>query len=1210
MHPVSSVVWAIGFPAIPSSDSLLRKPELAGLNKGMAEAREKRVTRKRSTRPPKDETGRALSESVSSLPRPLNIRRSGDGTQAARSILPAPQVSARGFASPPVDSTNVPVRYVRGDLQCPLCPAWAGVSTASALERHFSAAHKGQVPFYLCLRCPFRQRSVQSVAAHMRHCEGPSAEGTVVNRRQARVASGEFGCEYCTRSFGSVQGRGQHVRIAHPAEYHEALVAPTERGAGWSACELKTMAKIEAIQKLAGASRTVVKELRDAVPHRSIQAVYAIRKKPEYRALLESEVVRLHAQAAGGGESADSQSSDSRVSGESSSSPAQSPHVESAGTAEDPGSLVRRALCEFLATERRPREGGLTQQIRTFVSGALEGSHAPLFTELWDFWRTNAPKPNGTRNAPHKRRRPVPTPRRRRRVRRREWEYKVTQEALRRCRKTTVDQMLDGTFVPSEEERLPDPLEVNSVFREKLERATPPTADRRVPKPTEHHNISNQPLTPQEVQSALQGMKASSAPGPDGWMTKSSLQKVPVEGLTAVLNVFLWKRWLPEQLTESRSILVPKHSGASDQVSEYRPISITSALSRLYARVVSRRLQGEVPFHIRQKAFIDEDGCFANIHALRTVLKEARRRRSPVAACLLDLSKAFDSVPHWSVEDGLRRKGFDDDSVSVVRSFYNGAITRFQVSTDGSSDQQIKILSGVRQGCPLSPYLFNSVIDDALSEINGDDTLGVHLGSSRLTCMAFADDLVLFGNSKFQLQSTIDRAYDILTSAGLSFNASKSMTIRLTPVRGKKVLKVVSTPEFHVGGVAIPCVKVADHVRYLGLDITPQGTSSRGLVAKLTRWLGNLQKYRLKPETRVEIVRQSILGKMAYTLRNCDVNRQVLEKMDRAIRGYAKRVLHLPPGTPSSWFYLNLSKGGLGLRQLRTSIPAERARALEGLADLDDGVMQEVRNASQKELEGLLRMIPGGTTGDRQAQRVVEFTGTEWGKYAGAMVRSEASFAPLLGAGSEVGGHRLVRAAQVLSGNLPTRSALHRGHTLTDQRSTICRRCNAWHETEPHVLSGCAQMKDAYVRRHDRLVETLVKGLESGARQVFPEMEYQLRGERFRPDLTCVAEDRVDVVEVSVPFASSLSYLEERARDKEEKYLRPCFLEAVSRRFPGRTVTVRSVVVGCRGEIPPKTRCSLTDLGIWHLRKRLQCSALFGSLWVFDTFRSHGNYCG
>ena len=1249
-----------------------RNPATASLGRG--EARCSRRVAKRSTRPLKGEIGLAQSENgVASVEGLDNIRVERDGASVA-SIGSLSPISLGDSASPKTVENAVNIRYVKGDLTCPLCGV--GGQTASWLLRHFSLTHPASTPYFRCTKCPFVQRNVQSVAAHMRHCTGPDERGAVINKRQARVASGDVPCGFCERTFRSLQGRGQHVRTAHPTEYHETLKAPSERGAGWTDLELKVMASREASQRLAGVVRTRVSDLRDAVPHRTIQAVYAVRKKSQYKALLESEVERqrrlpstteaemeddpVGANGRSGAESImprERLSSDDpgsiplreALQGETSNDTGPIPlrvpserltsddprrnvvrEALEGVSSNDPGSIlvktdalvdlnpndprrnvVKEALCEFLNSGSYPNNA-LMKRVRQFVAGSLEGRQDRFFTELWNFWRTVVPEPKEKRTPRNRGRRPPTQFGRRRRERPREREFKATQEALRRRRKTTVDQMLEGTYDPNEEEQLPSREAVESFYREKLERTTPPPATGMAASTVQScQNVTNRPLTPTEVQAALTGMKANSAPGPDGWQTKAVLQKVPAEGLCAVLNVFLLLRWLPRELRDSRSILIPKQAGARGNLNEYRPLSITPCLSRLYARVVSRRLQDQVPFHVRQKAFVDEDGCFANIHLLRTVLKEARRQRKEVGLCLLDLSKAFDSVPHWAVEGALRAKGFDDDTVAVVRSFYEGAITRFYVSA-GETDQAtpIRILNGVRQGCPLSPYLFNTVLDHALQEINGDDSRGVRIGSSRVTAAAFADDLVIFGNSRFELQNTIDRVFALLTAAGLSFNAKKSMTVRLTPVRGKKIMKVISKPEFHVGDDTIPCARVSESVRYLGLDISPAGASIRDRLGKLTSWLRNVQKYRLKPEQRVEIVRSTVLGKLAYSLRNSNVNRQILEQMDRAIRGYMKKVLHLPPGTPNAWFYMNTRQGGLGLRQLRLSIPTERARALEGLSDLDDGVMHEVRSASQKELEALIRMAHGETRGARQARLKGEFLRTEWGKYAGAMTASEASYAPIFGGHAEVGGHKLVRLAQFLSGNLPTRSALHRGHTLTDQLSVRCRKCGLWCETEAHVLSGCGQMKDAYVRRHDRLVEILAQGLSSGRREVFPEMEYQLRGERFRPDVTCVTADRVDVVEVSVPFAHSPCYLEERGRQKEEKYIRPSFLEAVGRRFPGRSISVRSVVIGCRGEIPSRTKCSLTDLGIWHLRNRFQRSALFGSLWVFDVFRSQAGEYG
>lgn len=153
--------------------------------------------------------------------------------------------------------------------------------------------------------------------------------------------------------------------------------------------------------------------------------------------------------------------------------------------------------------------------------------------------------------------------------------------------------MLDGSFVPSQEEQLPALSDVDAFYREKLERVSDPPTPASMDTPAGDYSIANQALTPLEVQEALKGMKRASATGPDGWQTNTVLKKVPADSLAAVLNVFLWLAWVPTELKESRSILIPKGScngPTAKKVGSFRPLSITPALSRLYARCVSKRL--------------------------------------------------------------------------------------------------------------------------------------------------------------------------------------------------------------------------------------------------------------------------------------------------------------------------------------------------------------------------------------------------------------------------------------------------------------------------------------------------------------------------------------------------------------------------------------------------------------------------------------------
>ena len=89
---------------------------------------------------------------------------------------------------------------------------------------------------------------------------------------------------------------------------------------------------------------------------------------------------------------------------------------------------------------------------------------------------------------------------------------------------------------------------------------------------------------------------------------------------------------------------------------------------------------------------------------------------------------------------------------------------------------------GVRQEDPLSPVLFNSVIDLALRKI--DEGIGVGIGTNKLSCLAFADDLVLLASTPRGLQRQFDNIELALGKSGLKLNVNKSATIRLD-VHGK-----------------------------------------------------------------------------------------------------------------------------------------------------------------------------------------------------------------------------------------------------------------------------------------------------------------------------------------------------------------------------------------------------------------------------------------
>ena len=128
-----------------------------------------------------------------------------------------------------------------------------------------------------------------------------------------------------------------------------------------------------------------------------------------------------------------------------------------------------------------------------------------------------------------------------------------------------------------------------------------------------------------------------------------------------------------------------------------------------------KRIRQNVKLDERQKGFVPVDGCFQNVKILQEVIKQQRKRRREYNLVFIDLAKAFDTVSHLSIEKGLRRKGIPEQVRSTVLEMYRHATT--EVTVGGRTTRKIQINAGVTQGCPLSPLLFNLILDELLEKL-------------------------------------------------------------------------------------------------------------------------------------------------------------------------------------------------------------------------------------------------------------------------------------------------------------------------------------------------------------------------------------------------------------------------------------------------------------------------------------------------------------
>ena len=315
------------------------------------------------------------------------------------------------------------------------------------------------------------------------------------------------------------------------------------------------------------------------------------------------------------------------------------------------------------------------------------------------------------------------------------------------------------------------------------------------------------------------------------------------------------------------------------------------------------------------------------------MIKQQQKRRKEYNLVFIDLAKAFNTIPHKSIDKGLWRKGIPEQVRETLMEVYSGATTR--ISIGEKVTRQIKIRAGVKQGHPLSPLLFNLIIDELLEKLK-KSKVGIKIREELLYCITFADDLVLLTEDRIHMQMLIEASKEFLDEKGLQANAGKCASLRVVPVPMKKLMKVIIKSHRQWGTDSIPSITFKDLVKYLGVEIQPDRTVKLPR-ALWKRYLKNLSIAHLNPIQKVEGIRQVIVAKIQHQLKLSDHRFEETKKINRLIWKYVKKILHLPTWTNTTWIH---HRNRCNIPDLLTTTMIKRAKATTKMKISKDKIAQ------------------------------------------------------------------------------------------------------------------------------------------------------------------------------------------------------------------------------------------------------------------------------
>lgn len=288
-----------------------------------------------------------------------------------------------------------------------------------------------------------------------------------------------------------------------------------------------------------------------------------------------------------------------------------------------------------------------------------------------------------------------------------------------------------------------------------------------------------------------------------------------------LFNLILQYGIYPNSWCEGSITPIFKAGDRSDP-NNYRGICVSSCLGKFFSSILNHRLllfidKNEL-LHNSQIGFLPHHRTSDHIFTLRSIVDKYVLNRSggKVYACFIDLKKAFDSIWHKGLLYKLLQNNVSGRFYDLIKDIYSKSNCFIKLSTQKTKTFQY--LRGVRQGCILSPLLFNLFLNDlpkALDNTNRTDPFILPNGE-KLTSLLYADDLVLLSKSSEGLQNCINVVSSFCESWHLTVNHKKSKVL----IFSRKRSKTISEKKLTLNNKHL---EIVQEFTYLGVKISATG---------------------------------------------------------------------------------------------------------------------------------------------------------------------------------------------------------------------------------------------------------------------------------------------------------------------------------------------------------------------------------------------------
>ena len=294
-----------------------------------------------------------------------------------------------------------------------------------------------------------------------------------------------------------------------------------------------------------------------------------------------------------------------------------------------------------------------------------------------------------------------------------------------------------------------------------------------------------------DINVALHSLKSGKSCGVDGLAAEHFLfaHRITHVFLSLLFNTFIIHGYLPADFMKTAIVPIIKNkTGDTSDKNNYRPIALVTAASKLFEICILEILETYLITHDHQFGFKAKHSTDMCIFTVKTLVKYYTDQMTPVYTCLLDASKAFDRVNHWTLFAKLIETGAPLLIVRVLLFWYQKQ--QVCIKWGNSCSTYFTICNGVRQGGILSPRLFALYVNQLTNQLIACKD-GCYFNNMCINHVLYADDICLLAPTASAMQTLLDVCYEYGIDNDIVFNPIKSVCTVFKPKAYKLYLPTV-----------------------------------------------------------------------------------------------------------------------------------------------------------------------------------------------------------------------------------------------------------------------------------------------------------------------------------------------------------------------------------------------------------------------------------